>query len=179
MSTRHAARPLIARAIRLLAIPIILVWVALMMVTNAALPQLEKVAHGHLVSLSPQDAPASVAMKRLGAQFQQFDSDSIAMVVLEGDQPLGDTAHRYYDGLVQELEHDTEHVRHVQNYWGDLITAAGSQSTDGKGAYVMVNLVGDVGSTASIESVDAVRQLVAKSNAAGGSSRPTSPASRR
>src|SRR5262249_17951680 len=107
MTTRHAARPVIARTIRLLAIPIILIWVALMMVTNAALPQLEKVAHDYLVSLSPRDAPASIAMKRIGTQFQQFDSDSIAMVVLEGAQPLGDAAHRYYDGLVQELEHDT------------------------------------------------------------------------
>ncbi len=168
MSTRHAARPAIARLIRLLAIPIILIWVALMMVTNAALPQLEIVGHDHLVSLSPPDAPASVAMKRLGQQFEQFDSDSIAMVVLEGDQPLGDEAHRYYDNLVRELERDTEHVRHVQNYWGDLITAAGSQSTDAKGAYVMVNLVGDVGSTASIESVDAVRQIVAESKPPAG-----------
>ena len=35
----------------------------------------------------------SIAMKRLGTQFEQFDSDSIAMIVLEGDQPLGDEAH--------------------------------------------------------------------------------------
>jgi RND superfamily putative drug exporter len=90
------------------------------------------------------------------------------MVVLEGDQPLGDAAHRYYDGLVKRLEHDTKHVQHVQNYWGDLITAAGVQSTDGKGAYVMVNLVGDVGSTASIESVAAIRQIVAKSDPPAG-----------
>ena len=83
MSTRHSARrPALARVVRLLAIPVILAWVALMMVTNAVVPQLEVVGHAHLVSLSPQDAPASVAMKRLGTQFEQFDSDSIAMVVL-------------------------------------------------------------------------------------------------
>ncbi len=163
MSTRHAARPPIARWIRLLAIPIIVIWVGIMMLTNAALPQLEIVGHDHLVSLSPPDAPASIAMKRLGAQFEQFDSDSIAMVVLEGDQPLGDEAHAYYDRLVADLERDTGHVRHVQNYWGDLITAASAQSTDAKGAYVMVNLVGDVGETASIQSVEAVRDIVSRS----------------
>jgi RND superfamily putative drug exporter len=168
MSTRHTGRPTFARVIRLLAIPIILLWVAVMMVTNTALPQLEVVGHSHLVSLSPQDAPASVAMKRLGAQFQQFDSDSVLMVVLEGTQALGDDAHTYYDRLVQDLERDTKHVRHVQNYWGDLITAAGSQSTDAKAAYVMVNLVGNLGGTSSIESVEAVRKIVAQSKPPAG-----------
>ena len=86
----------------------------------------------------------------------------------EGDQPLGDDAHAYYDGLVRDLERDTRHVRHVQNYWGDLITAAGSQSTDAKGAYVMVNLVGNVGETSNIESVDAVREIVAQSRPPAG-----------
>ena len=135
MSTRHAARPFIARAIRLLSIPIILGWLAITAVTNAVVPQLEMVGKEHSVSLSPQDAPALVAMKKLGAEFQQFDSHCMAMIVLEGDQPLGDEAHRYYDDLVRQLEQDTKHVQHIQNYWGDLIPA-GSQSTDGKAAYV-------------------------------------------
>ena len=28
---------------------------------------------------------------------------------------------------------DTAHVQHVQYFWGDPLTAAGSQSNDGKG----------------------------------------------
>ncbi|MDT0399977.1 MMPL family transporter, partial [Streptomyces edwardsiae] len=64
-------------------------------------------------------------MKKIGDRFDQFDSDTIAMVVLEGEQPLGTEAHHYYDELVRTLQADTKHVQHVQNYWGDLITAAG------------------------------------------------------
>ncbi len=109
-----------------------------------------------------------VAMKRLGRDFQQFDSDSMAMIVLEGEQPLDDVAHRYYDDLVRQLEGDTKHVEHVQNFWGDLITAAGSQSTDGKAAYVLVNLAGDQGQTLGNESVDAVRDIVARSHPPAG-----------
>lgn len=123
------------------------------------------------MSLSPQDAPALVAMKQLGSKFEQFDSDSIAMIVLEGEQPLGDPAHHYYDDLVAELEHDTKHVQHVQNYWGDLITAAGSQSTDGRAAYVQVNLAGDQGETLGNESVEAIREIVARSHPPAGSRR--------
>jgi RND superfamily putative drug exporter len=109
-----------------------------------------------------------VAMKRLGTQFQQFDSDSMAMIVLEGEQPLGDEAHHYYDDLVRQLEQDTKHVQHVQNYWGDLITAAGSQSTDGKAAYVQVNLAGNQGETLGNESVEAVREIVERSHPPSG-----------
>jgi putative drug exporter of the RND superfamily len=168
MSTKHAARPFIARTIRLLSIPIILGWLAITAVTNAVVPQLEMVGKEHSVSLSPQDAPALIAMKRLGTQFQQFDSDSMAMIVLEGEQPLGDEAHRYYDDLVRQLEQDTKHVQHVQNFWGDLITAAGSQSTDGKAAYVQVNLAGNQGETLGNESVEAIRQIVEHSHPPAG-----------
>ena len=168
MSTRHAARPLLAHAMRVLSVPIILGWLAVTAVTNAVVPQLEMVGKEHSVSLSPQDAPALVAMKRLGSQFQQFDSDSMAMIVLEGEQPLGDEAHRYYDDLVRQLERDTKHVQHVQNYWGDLITAAGSQSTDGKAAYVQVNLAGNQGETLGNESVEAVREIVQRSHPPAG-----------
>src|SRR3981189_80722 len=157
MSTKHSARPMVARAIRLLSIPIILGWLIVTAVTNTLVPQLEMVGKEHSVSLSPQDAPALVAMKRLGSQFQQFDSDSMAMIVLEGAQPLRGEAHRYYDDLVRQLERDIKHVQHLQNYWGDLITAAGSQSTDGKGAYVQVNLAGKQGETLGHEAVGGAR----------------------
>ena len=37
------------------------------------------------------------AMKQVGKTFQEFDSNSSAMVLLEGDQQLGPEAHHYYD----------------------------------------------------------------------------------
>ena len=57
--------------------------------------------------MSPQDAPSVIAMKRVGQVFQEFDSDSSAMIVLEGEQPLGDDAHHFYDDMVEKLEADT------------------------------------------------------------------------
>src|SRR5690242_276791 len=109
MSTRRRPRARIARAIRLMSVPIILGWLLVTAATNIVVPQLEMVGKEHSVSLSPQDAPALIAMKRLGSRFEQFDSDSMAMIVLEGEQPLADDAHRYYDELVRRLEQDTKH----------------------------------------------------------------------
>ncbi len=48
------------------------------------------------------------------------------MVLLEGK--LGDEAHRFYDVLTSCL--GTTHVQHIENFWGDPLTAAGSQSAD-------------------------------------------------
>lgn len=156
----HGTRPTIPRTIRALAVPIILAWVAITAALNLLIPQVEKVGMANAVSMSPQDAPAVIAAKRMGAKFQESTSDSLAMVVLIGDEPLGDAAREYYTTLVAEFEADSKHVEHVQDFWGDMITAAGVQSSDGKAAYVQLNLVGDQGSTQGNESVEAVREVI-------------------
>ncbi|MGH3582732.1 MAG: MMPL family transporter, partial [Mycobacterium sp.] len=148
--------------IRRFSVLIAFFWLGLAVLTNVFVPQLETVAESHNVSLSPQDAPSLQASKQIGKVFQQFDSDSSAMIVLEGDQPLGPDAHHYYDGLVQKLVEDTKHVQHVDNFWGDPLTAAGSQSADGKAALVQVYLAGNQGESLANESVDSVRDIVNK-----------------
>ncbi len=155
-----AGRSGIARMIRILAVPIVLAWVLLTVVTNVAVPSLEKVGEDRTVGMSPKDAPSMMSMARVGANFEEFDSDSSAMVVLEGDQPLGDAAHRYYDELIDKLEADTAHVQHVADFWGDPLTASGAQSTDGKAAYVQVYLQGNQGEPRANDAVAAVREIV-------------------
>jgi len=157
------SRSKIAHLIRILSVPIVLGWIALNVVTNVFVPPLEKVGEANTVGLVPKDGPAMIAMKRIGANFKEFDSDSTAMVVLEGDQPLGAEAHHYYDGLVAKLIADTAHVQHVADFWSDPLTAAGSQSNDGRAAYVQVYLQGNQGETLANESVAAVRDVVAQS----------------
>ncbi|WP_269473747.1 MMPL/RND family transporter [Mycobacterium noviomagense] len=151
------------RAVRAFAVPIILAWLLLTVALNVLVPPIESVARKHAVSASPKDAPAEIAARRIGAKFHESDSDSIAMVVLESDNELGEQAHRYYDGLVKELQADHKHVQHVHNVWGDPLTAAGVQSRDGKAAYVQLNLAGNQGSTLGNESVKAVRDIVDRS----------------
>jgi RND superfamily putative drug exporter len=154
--------PFIPRTIRRLSLLIILAWVALTLIVTLAVPSLEHVGEEHSVPLSPQDAPSVQAMKRMGKDFKESDSDSFAMIVLEGQQPLGDDAHTYYSELVRELRSDPKHVEHVQDLWGDRLTAAGAQSADGKAAYAQLNLAGNQGTTLGQESVAAVRNIVAR-----------------
>ncbi|MGA5540413.1 RND family transporter [Mycobacterium sp. NPDC051198] len=163
MSSRDTSDrpPLIARVIYRLSVPIILGWLAIIAVVTFAVPSLEQVGRESSVSLVPKDAPSFQAMQRMGQVFGESDSDSVAMIVLEGDKPLGEDAHRYYDDLVRQLRADTKHVQHVQDYWGDSLTASGVESADDLSVYVQLNLAGNQGQALANESVEAVRDIVA------------------
>ena len=157
---KHAARPFIPRMIRVLAVPIILIWIGVIAVLNVVVPQLETVGQMRAVSMSPDSAPSMIAMKRVGEVFQEFNSDSSAMIVLEGEQPLGDDTRAFYGQLIEKLEADKKHVQSVQDFWSDPLTASGAQSNDGKAAYVQVYLAGNQGEALANESVEAVQSLV-------------------
>ncbi len=160
MSTERPQNPFLARTIRRLSLLIILAWVALTLVVTLGVPSLEHVGQEHAVQLTPKDAPSVQSMIRMGKDFKESDSDSFVIIVLEGHQRLGDSAHAYYAGLVRALGNDTKHVQKVQDLWGDRITAGGAQSADGNAAYVQLNLAGNQGTTLGQESVAAVRDIV-------------------
>ncbi|MGO9154931.1 MMPL/RND family transporter [Mycobacterium sp.] len=153
-------RPFVARTIRRLSLFFILGWAALTLLVTFAVPPLEQVGEEHSVPLAPQSAPSVQAMTRMGKVFKESDSDSFAMIVLEGQQRLGDDAHAYYDRLIRELRNDPKHVEHVQDLWGDRVTEAGAQSPDGKAVYAQLNLAGNQGTTLGKQSVTAVRNIV-------------------
>ena len=153
-------RSWVARWIRRLAVPIIIGWIALIAILNVTVPQLEVVGQMRAVSMSPTEAPSVIAMMRTGKLFEESDSDSSAMIVLEGDQPLGDDAHAFYDDMIAKLRADTTHVQHIQDFWGDPLTRAGAQSADGKATYVQVYLAGNMGEALGNDSVAAVQKIV-------------------
>ncbi len=157
----HGKRPHLAHWIRWLSVPIILGWLALTVVTNTLVPQIEVVGQAQSVPMAATDAPSTVAMNQIGRTFQEFKSNTSVMIVLEGDQPLGEAAHQYYNEIVKKLIADPKHVEHVQDFWGDPLTAAGSQSADGKAAYVQVYLAGNMGEALANESVEAAKEVVA------------------
>ncbi|HEY2500158.1 MAG TPA: RND family transporter [Mycobacterium sp.] len=165
---RAGARPFIPRIIHTFAVPVLLGWVALTVLLNVAVPSLEDVGQKHSVSLSPDTAPSMQAMKHIGRVFKESDSNASAMIVFESDQPLGDEAHGYYADLIKKLEADPAHITHVQDFWGDPLTAAGAQSSDGKATYVQLNLVGNQGEARANQSIDAVRKIISSMPAPAG-----------
>jgi RND superfamily putative drug exporter len=167
-ATRHEKRPVIAHSLRILAVPIILFWIVVAVGVNVLAPQLEVVGEQHSAPMAPEDAPSMIAMKRMGANFKEFNSNSTIMIVVEGQKPLGPDAHAYYDEIIRKLRQDPKHIQHIQDFWGDTLTAAGAQSADGKASYVMLNLAGEQGQTLANEGVEAVRKVIEETKAPPG-----------
>src|SRR5690349_10372758 len=102
-AARHTKRPALPRFIRMFAIPIVLIWIVIVALLNTVVPQLEEVGKLRAVSMSPNDAPSLIATKHVGEKFEEYDTSSSVMIVVEGDEPLGPDAHTYYDNIVREL----------------------------------------------------------------------------
>ncbi len=170
MSTQtHDQRPpFLPRTIRRFALLIILGWLAVIGIVNFTVPPLELVEAQHAASLQATDAPSYAATQRIAANFKEAESANVGIIVIEGQQPLGDDAHRYYDQLIRALEADPVHVQHIQNFWGDALTQGAAQSADGKAVYVQFNLAGQPGAPISNESVVAVQRIVAQTPAPPG-----------
>ncbi|MGL5442999.1 MAG: MMPL family transporter, partial [[Mycobacterium] stephanolepidis] len=162
MSAHSAQKPRFAKAIRKYSILVVLAWLAFTIVINTVVPQLEPVTDANQGPLVPLDAPSSKALIHIGESFKESNSNSLAMVILEGDHKLNDADHKFYDVLASKLENDKKHVQYVMNLWGQGTTAAGVQSSDGQAAYTLVRVAADQGSTVSDESIRAVRELVAE-----------------
>ena len=162
MGSEQTTPPFAARTIHRFSVPIILAWLAIAVIVSIGVPSLEQVEKEHSVSLGAPDAPSFKAMTRMNQDFEEPKSGSVAMIVLEGQQPLGDDAHKYYDRLIGQLKNDPKHVLHINDFWGDPLTASAAQSDDGKAAYVQVNTAGMPGSALGNESVEAIRNIVAR-----------------
>lgn len=165
MTGRHIGdgltpRPFIARTIRRFSVLVILGWLAITVLVTLFVPPLERVEREKAVPLVVADAPSHEAAVRMGDLFDESSTESLAVVVLEGQQPLDEDAHGYYDELIRQFRDDPKHVQFVQDFWGDPLTAAAAQSADGKAVYVQVNLFGETGSAFGNESVAALQNIV-------------------
>ena len=159
MSKKQTTPNFAARTIHRFSVLIILAWLAITVIMTIGVPPLEQVAKEHSVSMDPTDAPSFKAMKRMGEVFNESNSNSVAMIVLEGQQRLGDDVHQYYDSLIRELK-DDPHVKYIHDFWGDPLTAAAAESADGKAVFVQLDLTGNLGETSANESAEAVEGIV-------------------
>jgi RND superfamily putative drug exporter len=170
MSNQHmrSIQPFVPRMIQRFSVLVILAWLAITVALNFAVPSLEQVEAQHSVTLTPMDAPAFAAATRMSGKFKQSDATNLAVIVLEGQQTLGQDARQYYDNLLRQLRDDPTHVQHIQDFWSDELTRAAAESTDGKAVYVQVNLAGKPGETLGNESIAAMHKIVAQTPAPPG-----------
>ena len=155
-------RPRLAKLLRVLAIPIIIFWVLVAVVTNVFVPSLDDTTAANAGPLVARDAPSAQAAIIQGNDFKESDFTSVAVFLLQtNNRKLGEQDHQYYNEVVRRLLDDTKHVASVQDLWGKPVTMSGTQSADAEATTLTVRPVGDLGSSSANESIDEIRKIVA------------------
>ena len=156
-------RPRAARLARKFALPIVLFWVLAAIVTNVFVPSIEENTKANAKALTPRDAPSSEAALVQGGAFRESDYTSAVVILFETQgRKLGDEDHQYYNELVRRLRGDKQHVQSLLDLWGKPVTKSGQQSADGEAATLTVRPTGDTGDATSSRSIEAIRDIVAK-----------------
>ena len=145
--TEPSARP-IPHSIRIFAIPIILFWVSSTVIVNVIAPHARSRRRGAF--------GADGSRGRAIDEGDEADGQQLPRVQLQqhdDGRPGGPAATRPRRARLLRRDHPQtapgpEHIQHIQDFWGDTLTAAGAQSADGKAAYVQVNLAGNQGTDA-------------------------------
>jgi RND superfamily putative drug exporter len=161
-SPLHDRTGLLSRLTGRYAVPIVGLWILAAAVGNFAVPQLERVIDAHARSFMPADAPSAIAATRAAQLFGQTPSNNFIYIVLERNQGVTPRDRQFYNGLTASLASDRRHVYAVTDLWSQTATAAGAQSPDGRAVSVMVRLAGMLGTSQARDSVQSVRDTVAK-----------------
>lgn len=136
-------------------------WVLAAGVGTLVVPQVESTARTHAQGFLPPGAPVNIAGARMGAQFHDGNGGNLNYLVLEGDHPLGAADRTFHDQVLAKLRADHADLESVMDLWSDPITAKGALSADGKAAYTMLRLTGDLGAAHANKALNAVRRIVA------------------
>ncbi|WP_322857275.1 RND family transporter [Mycobacterium shigaense] len=158
----------IARACCRHPIAVLAVWIVLAVAGNVFIPQLESVVKQHTRSFLPPSAASSVAAEKMGRLFHESGSNNLAYIVFEGQTPLSARDHAYYDQLLNKLRTNKAYVQSDLDMWSNPVAAPFSESSDGKSAYVLLRLAGQLGTTQASESIAAVRADIAAMPAPAG-----------
>jgi len=140
----EAAPSRIAHTIRLFAVPIVLFWVAVAALTNVLVPPLESSAKP-TTSTQLTGFALAAGLQTHRPEVRRVQLRQSAMVVLEGDQPLGAGRPPLLRRPGQANRAGTPRTSSTSRISGRPADGGGSQSADGKAAYVQVFLAGNQG----------------------------------
>lgn len=155
-------RPLFARILRVLAVPVVIAWILAAVAVSVFVPSLEKATEENAQAMVPRDTPSSQSTLVQGEAFKETEFTGAGVIVFETHgRKLGDQDRRYYNELVGKLRADTEHVQGLLDLWGDRVTMSGQQSSDAEAATLTVYPAGDLADAQSSKSIAAIRKIVA------------------
>lgn len=145
-------------------LPVIAFWLLSAALLNALVPQLEEVINKHAESFLPDNSTSVQTIEKMGQRFGDAGSNNFAYLLLESEQRLDGTAHAFYTSVLSKLNGDHDHVLATMDLWSNPALAPANESADGKAAYVLINLRGNMGTALATESTESVRKTIAESH---------------
>ena len=132
---------------------VILAWIALVVVLNVAIPQIETVVRNDSTSFVPLDAPAVVGLQHMDDEFGNGKSSSFVQVVAHRDAGLTEADRQYMLDLAPRLRADSANVSFVQDL-GRTDVRKALTSKDGEAMYLPVGIPGATGAPAANAQID-------------------------
>ncbi|WJR34805.1 RND family transporter [Mycobacteroides immunogenum] len=161
-SGQQPHRPFFAKVLRVLAIPIVIIWILAAVGVTVFIPSLEQANEENAQAMVPRDTPSSQATLMQGEAFHETEFTGAGVIVFETKgRKLGDQDRQYYNELVSRLRADTEHVQGLLDLWGERVTMSGQQSADAEAATLTVWPAGDLADAQSATAIEAIRDIVA------------------
>lgn len=140
---------------------VVLAWVALTVVMNLAVPQLEVIAGQDSSPMVPDDAPSMIAVEAMDRAFANGGSESFIVVAMERTEGLKAEDQAYAESLATRLKEDEDDVAFVQDLSNPAIRRAVT-SEDGQARYVLVGITGATGAPSALQQVGAVREIAGR-----------------
>ncbi len=137
---------------------VVLAWLAVTVVMNVAVPQLEEIAGRDSSPMVPRDAPSMRAVELMNQEFSNGDAESFIVVAMERTSGLTRADRTYAESLVTGLAADKGDVAFVQDVRDPALRKA-LTSEDGQARYLLVGITGATGAPASLRQVAAVRDI--------------------
>lgn len=155
-------RSLFAKTLRVLAIPIVILWLLAAVAVTLFFPSLEQAEEDKAQAMVPRGTPSSQAALIQGEAFKETGFTGAGVIVFEArGRKLGDQDRAYYNELVRRLREDTKHVQGLLDLWGERVTMSGQQSADAEATTLTVWPAGDLADAESSKSIAAIRKTVA------------------
>ncbi|MEQ6899984.1 MMPL family transporter [Nocardioides sp. YIM 152588] len=145
---------------------VVLAWLALAVVLNILIPQIESIAGQDASPMVPPDAPSLVAAAQMDQAFGNGRSESPLVIAVERPGGLRVEDQQYLVKLAQQLRRDSADIAFVQDI-ADADLRDALTSEDGEARYLLVGITGPTGAPASITQVEEVRERAAGLKPAG------------
>lgn len=136
---------------------VVILWLALVVVVNIFVPQLEKVIAGSPYAVLPDSTPSSEVLKKMDVAFGGTGARSVAFVVLVNDHGVNQADLAFYESLMQRLRADHKDVSEVMDFISDPALKPMLASNDGDAVYIPVGLSGSAGSPEATTQLQFVR----------------------